>query len=200
MKNSKKKQFLLIAALALVVVSVVVYRVSIRPPAAELAPEVRVAEILEKGGCISCHSANPELPFYADMPIAGKMVQEDVKEGYRAFDITPLMEALKSGETPNPVDVAKVEKVINDKRMPEAKYYLMHWGSQTTDAKSDIITDWATAYRTAYYADGLEGERSGEPIRPIIPATDINKEKALLGFALYHDTRHSVDNTVSCAS
>ena len=200
MKNSKKKQFLLIAALALVVVSFVVYRVSIRPPAAELAPEVRVAEILEKGGCISCHSANPELPFYADMPIAGKMVQEDVKEGYRAFDITPLMEALKSGETPNPVDVAKVEKVINDKRMPEAKYYLMHWGSQTTDAKSDIITDWATAYRTAYYADGLEGERSGEPIRPIIPATDINKEKALLGFALYHDTRLSVDNTVSCAS
>ncbi|MBO5881789.1 MAG: heme-binding domain-containing protein [Alistipes sp.] len=200
MKNSKKKQFLLIAALALVVVSFVVYRVSIRPPAAELAPEVRVAEILKKGGCISCHSANPELPFYADMPIAGKMVQEDVKEGYRAFDITPLMEALKSGETPNPVDVAKVEKVINDKRMPEAKYYLMHWGSQTTDAKSDIITDWATAYRTAYYADGLEGERSGEPIRPIIPATDINKEKALLGFALYHDTRLSVDNTVSCAS
>ena len=47
MKNSKKKQLFLIATLALVVVLFVVYRVSIRPPAAELAPEVRVAEILD---------------------------------------------------------------------------------------------------------------------------------------------------------
>ena len=200
MKNSKKKQLFLIATLALVVVLFVVYRVSIRPPAAELAPEVRVAEILEKGGCISCHSANPEVPFYAEMPVAGKMVKRDIEEGYRAFDITPLVEALATGTTPNPVDVAKVEKVALDKRMPAAKYYLMHWGSQMTDAKRDIIVDWATAYRTAYYADGLEGERAGEPVRPIIPATDINMSKALLGFALYHDTRLSVDNTVSCAS
>ena len=178
----------------------VVYRVSIRPPAEDLAPDARVAAILEQGGCIDCHTANPTLPFYADVPVAGKLVQEDIKEGYRAFDIMPLMDALKSGEAPNPVDVAKVEKVAQDKRMPEAKYYLVHWGSQMTDAKSDIITDWATAYRTAYYNDGLEGERAGEPIRPIVPASDINQEKALLGFALYHDTRLSVDNTISCAS
>ena len=200
MKNLKKKQLLLIAALAIVVVLFVVYRVSIRPPSADLAPEARVAAILEQGGCIDCHTANPELPFYADMPVAGKLVKEDIKEGYRAFDITPLLDALKSGETPNPVDVAKVEKVAADKSMPEAKYYLMHWGSQMTNAKSDIITDWATTYRTALYNDGLVGKRAGEPVRPIIPPTDINEEKAALGFALYHDTRLSVDNTISCAS
>ena len=200
MKNLKKKQLLLIAALAIVVVLFVVYRVSIRPPAEDLAPEARVAAILEQGGCIDCHTANPELPFYADMPVAGKLVQEDIKEGYRAFDITPLMEALAAGEMPNPVDVAKVEKVANDKSMPEAKYYLMHWGSQMTDAKSDIITDWATTYRTAFYNDGLAGKRAGEPVRPIVPPTDIDQEKAQLGFALFHDTRLSVDNTISCAS
>ena len=200
MKNSKKKQLLLIATLAIVVVLFVVYRVSIRPPAEDLAPEARVAAILEQGGCIDCHTANPTLPFYADMPVAGELVQEDIKEGYRAFDITPLLEALESGETPNPVDVAKVEKVAADKSMPEAKYYLMHWGSQMTDAKSDIITDWATTYRTALYNDGLAGKRAGEPVRPIIPPTNIDEEKAALGFALYHDTRLSVDNTISCAS
>lgn len=200
MKNLKKGQLFLIATLAIVVVLFVVYRVSIRPPSEELAPEARVAEILDKGGCIDCHSANPELPFYADMPLAGDMVMEDVTEGYRAFDIMPLVEALNNGETPNPVDVAKVEKVAQDKSMPAAKYYLVHWGSQMTDAKSDIITDWATAYRTEYYNDGLVGKRAGEPVRPIVPPTDINQEKALLGFALYHDTRLSVDNTVSCAS
>lgn len=200
MKNLKKRHLFLIAALAIVVVLFVAYRVAIRPPSEDLATEARVAEILDKGGCISCHSADPDLPFYANWPIAEGMVMADVEEGYRAFDITPLVNALANGETPNPVDVAKVEKVALDKRMPEAKYYIMHWGSQMTDAKRDIIVDWAEAYRTDYYADGLAGERAGEPVRPIVPPTDINLEKARLGYDLYHDGRLSIDNTVSCAT
>ena len=193
---------LLLVALALVVVLFVIYRVllSLSAPSQELAPDARVAAILENSGCLSCHTANPELPFYADVPVAGKLVKEDIEAGYRAFDITPLMEALKGGTTPNVVDVAKVEKVALDKSMPEAKYYLMHWGSQLTDAKASAIAEWARDFRVAYYNDGLEGERAGEPIRPIIPSQNVDERKAELGFALFHDPRLSVDNTVSCAS
>lgn len=193
---------LLLVALALVVVLFVIYRVllSLSAPSQELAPDARVAAILENSGCLSCHTANPELPFYADVPVAGKLVKEDIEAGYRAFDITPLMEALKGGTTPNVVDVAKVEKVALDKSMPEAKYYLMHWGSQMTDAKASAIAEWARDFRVAYYNDGLEGERAGEPIRPIIPSENVDERKAELGFALFHDPRLSVDNTVSCAS
>ena len=193
---------LLLVALALVVVLFVIYRVllSLSAPSQELAPDARVAAILENSGCLSCHTANPELPFYADVPVAGKLVKEDFEAGYRAFDITPLMEALKGGTTPNVVDVAKVEKVALDKSMPEAKYYLMHWGSQMTDAKASAIAEWAQNFRVAYYNDGLEGERAGEPIRPIIPSENVDERKAELGFALFHDPRLSVDNTVSCAS
>lgn len=193
---------LLLVALALVVVLFVIYRVllSLSAPSQELAPDARVAAILENSGCLSCHTANPELPFYADVPVAGKLVKEDIEAGYRAFDITPLMEALKDGTTPNVVDVAKVEKVALDKSMPEAKYYLMHWGSQMTNAKASAIAEWARDFRVAYYNDGLEGERAGEPIRPIIPSQNVDLRKAELGFALFHDPRLSVDNTVSCAS
>ena len=193
---------LLLVALALVVVLFVIYRVllSLSAPSQELEPDARVAAILENSGCLSCHTANPELPFYADVPVAGKLVKEDIEAGYRAFDITPLMEALKGGTTPNVVDVAKVEKVALDKSMPEAKYYLMHWGSQMTDAKASAIAEWARDFRVAYYNDGLEGERAGEPIRPIIPSENVDERKAELGFALFHDPRLSVDNTVSCAS
>ncbi|MBQ8205605.1 MAG: heme-binding domain-containing protein [Alistipes sp.] len=200
MKKVKTCRILLTALLLLVVVGIVVYRLMLSTPSEELSPKARVAAILEEGGCLSCHTANAELPFYADFPLAGDLIKADIEEGYRAFDIAPLMEAL-SGETlPNPVDVAKVERVALDKSMPEAKYYLMHWGSQMTDAKADIIAAWARDYRTDYYNDGLTGERAGEPIRPIVPATDIDEHKALLGFKLYHDTRLSVDNTISCAS
>lgn len=195
-----KKSKLLILALVLAVVLVAVYRISNRPPSAEYTPEARVAAILVKGGCLDCHTQDAEYPFYADFPIAGKIVRQDIDSGSRAFDIAPLYEALVAGQLPRPVDVAKVEKVALDKRMPEPKYYLVHWGSQMTDAKRDIIVEWARKYREEYYADGVEGERAGEPVRPIAEPTNIDARKALLGYALYHDARLSVDNTVSCAS
>ena len=193
---------LLIVALALVVVLFVIYRVvvSSSTPTEELALDARVTAILEDGGCVSCHTANPELPFYANLPVVGKLVKQDAEDGYRAFDIAPLMEALQSGATPNVVDVAKVERVALDKTMPMAKYYLMHWGSQMTDAKASIIAEWARDYRVAYYNDGLEGERAGEPVRPIVAVAETNPLKVQLGFDLFHDARLSVDNTVSCAS
>lgn len=195
-------KFLCIAALVLAVALFAVYRVVVSKstPSEELAQDLRVAAILTDGGCISCHTSNPELPFYANWPVAGKLVKQDAADGYRAFDIAPLMEALECSVTPNVVDVAKVERVALDKSMPMAKYYLVHWGSQMTDAKASIIADWARDYRVAYYDDGLEGERAGEPVRPIVGEPEVNPLKVELGYALFHDPRLSVDNTVSCAS
>ena len=110
------------------------------------------------------------------------------------------MEALKAGVEPSVIDVAKVEKVALDKSMPMAKYYLMHWGSQMTDAKVSVIAEWAREFRTEHYNDGLVGERAAEPVRPIVALPEVDERKVKLGFDLFHDTRLSVDNTVSCAS
>ena len=195
-----KKSTIVISLLTVMVAVATVYTVVNRPPAADLSLSEQTLQILESGGCISCHSAEAELPFYANIPVAGDLVKKDIEEGYRAFDVMPLIEALRDGVEPNPVDVAKVEKVALDKRMPMAKYYLVHWGSQMTDAKRDIITMWAQAYRMAHYNDDVAAEFAGEPVRPVALAVDVDERKAKLGFVLYHDTRLSVDNTVSCAS
>jgi cytochrome c peroxidase len=189
-----------LALLLLAAVLCVVYFISLTPPSEKLAENERIAEMLSQGGCVSCHTSNAEKPFYASLPVVGNVVVKDIEEGYRAFDIEPLCNALAAGEMPNPVDVAKVEKVITDGTMPAAKYYLMHWGSQSTSAKGAIIEEWATNYRTAYYNDGLVGARAGEPIRPIFAAENIDSRKVELGYKLYHDKRLSVDNTVSCAT
>ena len=193
---------LLIVALALVVVLCVIYRVVLSgsTPNEELALDARVTAILEDGGCLSCHVAEPELPFYAKFPVVGKLVKQDAQDGYRAFDIAPLMAALEDGAELSVIDVAKVEKVALDKSMPMAKYYLMHWGSQMTDAKASVVAKWARDFRTERYNDGLVGERAGEPVRPIVAAPEVDARKVKLGFELFHDTRLSVDNTVSCAS
>ena len=194
------KKILTLVAVA-VLALVAGYFIANRPPKAELPLNDKVVEIFNEGGCLSCHSANPELPFYFNLPVAGEVMKKDVDEGYRAFDMQPMMQVLTSGEGAlSPVDVAKVEKVALDQRMPLAKYYLVHWGSQMTAAKRDIILEWAAAYRTARYNDGLSGARAAEPIRPIDLSLEVDAAKAELGFLLFHDTRLSVDNTVSCAS
>ena len=127
MKKQRRGQYLIVAALLVLVGGFITYRAMLTVPSAEMTPEARVLAILEEGGCVSCHTANPKVPFYAHIPVAGDMVMKDIEEGYRAYDIEPAMAKLKEDGMPNPVDVAKIEKVAQDKRMPMAKYYLVHW-------------------------------------------------------------------------
>lgn len=187
---------LLVAAAA----AVVAYRAVNRVPSADLPQNEQVLQIFDDGGCLSCHSADPKLPFYSKMPIAGRIVMKDIDSGYRAYDIEPFMKALKVDEQVGAVDLAKIEKVILDDRMPMPKYYLVHWGSSITPAKRDIVLDWVKDERIAMYDDGLPEDRAAEPVRPIDHSLDVDQEKVALGFALFHDTRLSVDNTVSCAT
>lgn len=187
---------LLVAAAVLTVV----YRAVNRVPSSDLPLNEQVYEIFTDGGCLSCHSADPELPFYARLPLAGDIVKADIDSGYRAFDMTRFMEELKADADVNAVELAKVEKVVLDDRMPMAKYYLVHWGSSLTEEKRQIVLDWAAQMRARLYDDGLTGDRANEPVRPIDLALEYDPAKAALGYALYHDTRLSVDNTVSCAS
>lgn len=195
-----KRATLIVLLLGAAVVAASVYVIVNRPPAADLSLDAQVAQILDDGGCISCHSSEPVLPFYAKFPVADKILKQDIDSGYRAFDITPMLEAMAAGEAPNVVDVAKVERVAVEKSMPMAKYYLVHWGSQMTDAKRDVLVAWARKFRADYYNDGLVGELAGEPVRPIAESIAVDERKAKLGRELYHDVRLSADNTVSCAS
>ncbi len=195
-----KRGSAIILMLAVVLVVGTVYAYLNRPPAEDLSRTEQVVQILDKGGCLDCHSAEPELPFYFKMPVADKIMRQDIDSGFRAFNIEPLMKALAANEKPSMVDVAKVERVAIEKRMPMAKYYLVHWGSQMTSAKRDIIVSWARDEREAHYADDVVAERAGEPIRPIPQSIEVDAAKAELGRLLYHDVRLSADNTISCAS
>lgn len=195
---------LLRTALALLLpvaaVLVIVYKVVNRAPSPELPQYEQVWQIFDEGGCLSCHSEDPEVPFYAKLPVAGKIIMKDIDSGYRAFDMTKFMEELKVDGDVDPVDLAKIEKVVLDDRMPMPKYYLVHWGSSLTAAKRQIVLDWARSRRIAMYDDNLPENRKAEPVRPVDTYIEYDPAKAELGFDLFHDTRLSVDNTVSCAS
>lgn len=179
----------------------VIYRLVNKAPSANLESNAQMEEIIESSGCISCHSANPKLPFYAGLPVAGKMVKEDVRLGYRSFDMTPMVEALKKGEKINEVDMAKVEKVIADGSMPLAKYYLVHWGSSLTDTEKQMALAWVKSQRETFYPNLLADKQwSNETVRPVQDSVPVDVRKVILGKMLFHDVRLSADNTVSCSS
>ena len=70
-----------------------------------------------------------------------------------------------------------------------------------TGKKAEIALDWVKNYRAQAYPNTLAAaEFANEPIRPIHDSIPVDIRKVILGNMLYHDTRLSVDNTVSCAT
>ncbi len=197
----KKSSKIALGVVGLIAVGAVAYRVVNVAPSASLPSNSQLAEVLKDGGCASCHTANPELPFYANLPIAKSLIGDHVREGYNVFDIAPLMEALAAGAKPDEIDLAKVEQSIADGSMPMASYYLVHWGSSITDTKRDMSLAAVKEIRAEFYPNTLAAPQfANEAIRPIPDSVPYDSCKAALGEELYHDTRLSADGTVSCAT
>ena len=115
----KKSTKLIVALLVVVAALAVTYRLMHRVPSADLEANAQMQQIITDAGCLRCHTSTPDLPFYASMPVAGKIVMEDVSKAYRAFDMTQMEADLEAGQPLNPADLAKIEKVILDYKKPE---------------------------------------------------------------------------------
>ncbi len=197
----KKSSKVILGGAVVLVGLAVTYRAVNQAPDASLAPDEQMTQILNDGGCAFCHTANPDLPFYADFPVAKSLITKDVEEGYKAFDIVPMLQALAEGKAVNEVDLAKVEKCVADGTMPLMQYYLAHWGSSLTSTKTDMVLAWVKQHREQFYPNTLAAEEfKNEPVRPIPDSIAVDARKVALGEALYHDTRLSGDGTVSCAT
>ena len=94
----KKSSKIILSVLVVAVVLFGTYRIVNKAPSTSLDSNAQMAEIIESSGCMACHTANPQLPFYANFPFAGKLVKEDIRLVYRSFDMAPMMEALKKGK------------------------------------------------------------------------------------------------------
>ena len=101
-KGTTKWLLVLIGA---VVALVVVYRAVNVAPSADLPANEQMVKILTDGGCLACHSENPDLPFYAQIPVVKDLIGKHVEDGYASFDIAPFMDAMEQGTVPNEVDL-----------------------------------------------------------------------------------------------
>ena len=161
----------------------------------------QVASIIRNNGCMECHSATANVPFYGKLPVIGPVVQADMKEGTHYLDLTAMLTALDNGQPVSEVDLAKVENTALSGSMPPAKYYTVHWGTSLNDDEKAVIIAWAKDVRKNNYVSPTVAEEfANEPVQPLMAAIPTDSAKVALGFDLYHDTRLSGDNTVSCAT
>ncbi len=153
----------------------------------------KVATIL-KTKCADCHSNSTQFPFYADFPIVRDLIQHDIDEGRRYFNMeTEIFLARdKSGLKLDEIPVNtlnRIENVVHANSMPPIQYKVMHWDHSLTPSDKQALLTWIRNLR-------------GDIVSPL-PNPDqitLDPNKIVLGDKLFHDTRLSTDNTISCAS
>ncbi|PSU45809.1 cytochrome-c peroxidase [Photobacterium frigidiphilum] len=157
--------------------------------------------VLNENGCQYCHTSDSEMPFYASLPIAKQLMEKDVATGLRHFNMKPLLTQMQNNESISEVDLAKIESAMEDNAMPPNLYLTMHWGSKLSSDERQTLLAWVKAQRHKHYPEPVaERAFQNEVVQPISTTFTTNVDKVALGKTLYHDTRLSGDNTVSCAS
>ncbi|MCX6911073.1 MAG: heme-binding domain-containing protein [Verrucomicrobia bacterium] len=157
----------------------------------------KVVSIFEQK-CLDCHSDKAVLPFYANLPVVSSMIAADIKRGTELLNVpqecfgpTPATEAV----------LAKIQRVVENGSMPPSDYRLMHWGSGINGDDKAALMAWIRDARGKANgaADGSDPIYAS-PVLPLAEPKGLNPDKVALGRKLYHDTRLSGDNTLSCAS
>lgn len=168
----------------------------------------QVLGILSEKGCDYCHTPSSNLPFYAKVPGVKQLMEYDMYQGYKAFNLIPLRESLlkpspwktSSGQPPTLTDLNKLEWVIENQTMPPTRYTMMHWAGRMSEADRETLLKWIKDQREKYYTTtDMAPAMRNEPIQPIPQSLAVDAEKAALGFRLYHDPRLSGDDSIACA-
>lgn len=162
------------------------------------AQTVKIAGVLEES-CASCHVAGVKPPFYATWPVAKTVIEKDMKEGLRTFDLGRGFAAAAAGPVPEPV-LARIEREVKGGEMPPPPYVALHWNAALGAEKKGALLAWVGEERAAQAAPGTPETLRTALIRPIPDAIPADPAKAALGEKLYHDKRLSGDDTISCAS
>lgn len=167
----------------------------------ELSQNEKIKHIIENNSCLDCHSQKATLPWYANVPIASTILQGHITRGTEYLDLDHLLSTLENPDSETFVDMAKLEQTAITNSMPIHAFRIMHWQSGLTKADRQAILDWAKDFRAKYVASNLAApEFANEPIQPMPASIETDSNIVLLGKVLYHDTRLSHDNTVSCAT
>ena len=156
---NKKRAFLFtLLVLILGLGAIAIYRFNFRKSIPEASLALQVKAVLTNNGCLACHASDAEKPFYSNFPVAGKLVQQDMRNGLRYIDLGKVCQELEAGKPVSEVNLAKIEQSMINESMPLTKYKMIHWGTSYNDAEKDVLTRWVKETRAFYYPNSLAPE------------------------------------------
>ena len=201
----KKKVFLALVVLVLLGLALPVYNLIEPLPLSRLTevkaanPETEAVIAVLQKKCMSCHTANPILPFYAKLPIAKQLMDRDIRLG--SSHMNYVEEFLP--ETPRSVSevaLAKTEYVVNHNLMPPPQYLIMHWNHTISNSDKATFKAWITKERLDRFGvEGISSSVTANVVRPVTQIAKTEPAKVALGDKLFHDKRLSKDNSLACA-
>lgn len=160
----------------------------------------KIAEVLLNNGCQYCHSPKATVPFYAHLPILDSMMEKDIADGRRVFLLDPVLAGIKDPSKLNEVDLAKLEQVIANDRMPIAKFIHIHWGSRPDKQEKETLLNWIHQQREMFLPKNTQGTDATRLVQPIPDKLATDPTKVALGHKIFFDGRLSGDGSVSCHS
>ncbi|MBB2202105.1 c-type cytochrome [Gluconacetobacter tumulisoli] len=157
--------------------------------------------VIREARCDYCHAAKTDLPFYFRLPVARQLMTRDLDEGLRHFRIEPVIASFRQGTVPDEEQLARIEEVIRQNRMPPTLYLLMHWHAHLSGRQRDAMLAWIAQVRRDHYATpGVAPRFAAEPVQPIPETLPVDSRKVALGQRLFFDKALSANGQVSCAS
>ncbi len=163
-------------------------------------PVVRKAAGILGRKCFNCHTDETVLPFYAKIPPARGLIRRDIETGRRYFNLKNAFLPGNGTATPEPV-LARIEDVLQSGSMPPLRYQMLHWDAGLTSSDREALRSWIRKVREENYrTEDVAEEFRYEVVQPLPRTVKVDPVKVELGRELYHDTRLSGDNTISCAS
>lgn len=161
--------------------------------------DAQIREIFYQRGCEYCHTGNAPMPFYASFPIAKQLMEYDVRKGYIHFNLEATMDSLVNGTAAPESDLAKIERAVYDQTMPPTRYTAVHWSGSLSAEDREKILNWAEKQRAQYYVTkGVSDAFKNEVVQPLPEPMPTDPKKVAMGSILYHDTRLSGDDSLSC--
>ena len=162
-------------------------------------PDLSSAMPVLLASCTDCHTQRTRKPIYMKIPPASWLIAGHIEEARDHFDME--RELFPEEGPPTQAALAKVAQALDDGTMPPLSYRMMHWNAGLNETKRAALDSWIRRSRArANNAENLDDPLYARAVLPLVPPTGLDPARVELGRSMYHDTRLSGDDTISCAS
>ncbi|MDD2538758.1 MAG: cytochrome c peroxidase [Bacteroidales bacterium] len=176
-------------------------RIVNKAPSADLKNADQMYAIIDQGGCLICHGGSEDFCTHINWPVFGQAIRRDAEKAIRYADASPELDKLFMDLPIDKTHLMKLQHVVSRRSMPPLSFTIIHWKAPMTRDKQEIFLAWIYNQLSTHFSHPVPvGKKTFQPIVPIPDTFSTDQAKVMLGNALYHDTRLSSDNTVSCAT